>query len=128
VVHVTRKSADQPVVISGFSTPGFYRLRAGGQERIVAVNIPESETALRYLSLGDLSLATHGAAVYQVASWHEHQQVLSNLRHGKPLWPLLLFLAFLLTVSEEIFANLRSRATVLPDALRQFLRRGARAS
>jgi hypothetical protein len=54
--------------------------------------------------------------------------MLSNLRHGKPLWPLLLFLAFVLTVAEELFANLRSRATVLPEALRQFLRRGARTA
>jgi hypothetical protein len=128
VVHVSRPDAGKPVIIGGFTTPGFFRIIRGDRERVVAVNIPESETSLRYLSTDDLALSARGASVYQARSWHEHQQVLTNLRHGKPLWPFLLFLAFFLTVAEELFANLRSRATVLPEALRQFLRRGARAT
>jgi hypothetical protein len=126
-VHVTRADVAKPVVISGFAEPGFYRLERGGRELLLAANLPEAETELRYLLADELVLSTRPVTTYQAESWAEHQENLAGVRHGKPLWPLLLCLAFLLAVTEELFANLRSRAVMLPEALRQFVKRGGRA-
>jgi len=126
LVQASRADASRPVILSGFAAPGFYRLERQGRELTLAMNLPESEVDLRYRQAGELSLATQVLPAYQAESWAEHQENLARVRHGKPLWPLLLCVAFLLAVSEELFANLRSRAVVLPEALRQFVRRGGR--
>jgi hypothetical protein len=126
-LHVTRSEVSKPVVISGFEAPGFYRLERNGRELTLAANLPEAETEFRYLRSEELALATHDLPTYQAESWAEHQENLAGVRHGKPLWPLLLCLAFFLAATEELFANLRSRAVVLPEALRQFVRRGGRS-
>jgi hypothetical protein len=126
-VHVTRPDASKPVVIPGFAEPGFHRLERAGREVSLAANLPEAETELRYLLPEELTLSTRQVTTYQAESWAEHQENLAGVRHGKPLWPFLLCLAFLLAVTEELFANLRSKAVMLPEALRQFVKRGGRA-
>ena len=126
-LHVTRADVSKPVVVSGFTEPGFYRLERGGREVTLAANLPEAETEFRYLQSEELALATREVPTYQADSWPEQQENLAGVRHGKPLWPLLLCLAFFLAATEELFANLRSRAVVLPEALRQFVRRGGRS-
>lgn len=126
-LHVTRPDVGKPVVVTGFDAPGFYRLERNGRELALAANLPESEVELRYLRGDELALATREVPTYQADSWPEHQENLAGVRHGKPLWPLLLCLAFFLAVTEELFANLRSKAVVLPEALRQFVRRGGRS-
>jgi|GEM_PF-1264045 len=126
-VHLTRPEAVKPVVLSGLDEPGFYRLQRGGREVSLAANLPEAETELRYLVPDELALATRQVTTYQAESWAEHQENLAGVRHGKPLWPFLLCLAFALAVTEELFANLRSKAVMLPEALRRFVKRGGRA-
>jgi len=127
-LSLSRPSSNKPVVVRGFDEPGFYHLQRNGKERVIAVNIPEVESGLTYSSPEELGLPLRTARLYQADSWHEHQQNLVNLHHGRPLWPFLLCCAFGLAISEEFFANLRSRSSGLPDTLRQFLRRGGRAA
>ena len=126
-LHVSRTAAGKPVVIAGFAVPGFYRLDRAGRELVLAANLPEAETEFRYLQAEELALSAKDVTMYQAETWPEHQENLAGVRHGKPLWPLLLCLAFFLAVTEELFANLRSKAVALPEALRQFVRRGGRA-
>lgn len=127
-MSLSRPSATKPVVIRGFDEPGFFHLQRNGKERVIAVNTPEEETGLTYSSPEELGLPLRTTRLYQADSWHEHQQNLTNLHHGRPLWPFLLCCAFVLAISEEFFANLRSRASGLPDTLLQFMRRGGRAA
>lgn len=126
-VHVSRSAVDNPAILSGFPEPGFYMLRRQGKERQVAINVPEAESAMTYVTKDEAGLPLRQATVYHAENWHQHQQNLANLRQGRPLWPALLLLAFVLAVTEELFANLRSRAKAVPEALRQFLGRGASA-
>jgi len=128
MVTVNRADTDKPVILSGFDEPGFYHLERGGKKRAIAVNIPGEESNLGYLREDELGQSLRPASVYQADTWHKHQQNLVNLHHGRPLWPFLLCLAFFFAVTEEIFANLRSRSAGFPDVLRQFMRRGARAA
>ncbi len=126
--RVTRADSDKPIVINGFDQPGFYRLRRGERERMIAINVPSGEADMRYQTPDELSTALRRVSVFQAENWHEHQQNLVNIRQGRPLWPVLLCAAFFLAVTEELFANIRSRASVLPDILRQFIGRGTRSS
>jgi hypothetical protein len=126
-VHVERAGVDKPVIVNEFPEPGFYTLRRQGKERQLAINVPGKECAMVYVTKAEAALPFRNAAVYQAENWHELQQHLANVRQGRPLWPLLLLLAFVLAVTEELFANLRSRAKAVPEALRQLLGRGASA-
>lgn len=126
-VHVTRAAADRPAIVAEFPEPGFYLLRRQGEERQIAINLPEGEGVMEYVARSEAALPLREVAAYQSENWHQHQQHLANVRQGRPLWPLLLLLAFLLSAAEELFANLRSRAKAVPEALRQFLGRGATA-
>lgn len=127
-LSLSRPSRTKPVVVRGFDEPGFCHIQRNGKERVIAVNLPETESGLTYASPDELGLPLRTARLYQADSWHEHQQNLVNLHHGRPLWPFLLCCAFVLAISEEFFANIRSRTSGLPDTLRQFLRRGGRAA
>ena len=128
MVAVSRTNSQQPVILRGFDTPGFYRLERNGDERMIAVNCPEEESNLNYTAVEELRLSLHSAETYFAASWHELQQQLVDLRQGRPLWPLLLSMAFLVAVTEELLSNVRSRASGLPRSLQQFLRKGGRAA
>jgi hypothetical protein len=125
-IHLTRSGADKPFLVEGFDRPGFYRLVRQGREESLAINIPEAETELSYVTPEAARLPLGNLDCFQSDSWHELQQNLVHVRQGRPLWPLLLSVAFLLAITEELFANIRSRATVLPEALRQFVSRGGR--
>ena len=128
MVAMSRTNSQQPLILRDFGTPGFYRLERNDEERVIAVNCPEKESDLSYAAMGELGLALRSAETYFAASWHELQQQLVDLRQGRPLWPLLLSMAFLVAVTEELFSNVRSRASSLPRSLQQFLRRGGRAA
>ena len=125
-LNMTRTETTKPLIISEFEEPGFYHLIRNDEERMVAVNIPEEESDLSYVSADEIAFPLRAVKLYQADSWHQQQQHLVNLHHGRPLWPLLLCCAFFLAITEELFANVRSRASGLPEALRQFLRRGGR--
>ena len=124
---VRRRQSQNPFLVGPFLSAGFYRLRYAGSERRVAVNTPAAETDLTYRTsseLGGLSVP-HGA-VYVAESWREQQRHVAGLRFGRPVWPLLLALAFFLAVAEELFANMRSWAASVPRNLQEFLQRGGR--
>jgi hypothetical protein len=125
---LSRAASDKPFIVGGFELPGIYTLRRDAGERVLAINIPAEESELRYRSADELGAVLRDVTWYAATSWHELQNHLVGVRQGRPLWPLLLAFAFFLAVSEELFANLRSRASVLPEALRQFIKRGGRAA
>ena len=126
MLNLTRVASSSPLIFSGFEEPGFYELERDAERRVIAVNVPEQEGDLAYLGRAELAVPLGEARVYQADTWHRHQQNLVNLHHGRPLWPFLLCCAFLIAITEEIFANLRSRAAGLPETLQQFLKRGGR--
>jgi hypothetical protein len=108
LLTVRRSGPEQPFLIGGFSQPGIYRLRRENSEHQIAVNIPSSETELDYLADSELTGGLEKTTAYNSRNWAEQQKVLATLQHGRPLWPWLLLLAFLLTLAEEVFSNVRS--------------------
>ena len=128
LVAAERSRPGEPVVLPAFTETGHYRVAAGDDVRVIAVNVPPTESELTYVSREEIDLAFRASGVHQSEDWHRHQEQLADLRHGRPLWPVLLLLAFLLGATEEIFSNVRSRAGELPAALQQFLRRGQGAA
>jgi len=127
MVSVKRRDPADPVVLDGFDRPGVYRIEHGGLVRKVAVNLPKDECRMTFVGREEAAFSLRAASVYQAGNWEELQQRLADVRIGRPVWPVLLALAFFLALTEELFANFRSRAAGLPEALRQFLRRGGRA-
>ncbi|MBR4221606.1 MAG: hypothetical protein IKR81_10645, partial [Victivallales bacterium] len=51
----------------------------------------------------------------------ELNQKTEELRQGSPLWPLLLCIAFFLSIIELLFANIRSRAQATPRLIHDIL-------
>ncbi|OGV76192.1 MAG: hypothetical protein A3K19_18905 [Lentisphaerae bacterium RIFOXYB12_FULL_65_16] len=127
VLNVKRADNNRPVVLNGFDEPGFYRVARGAKERMIAVNVPPEEGDLSYLTVDEMAGGLPGDRVQQASAWQDQQQNLVNLRHGRPLWPFLLCIAFFLAATEEIFANLRSRTAGFSQSLRLFLKQGGRA-
>jgi len=123
-VTATRDSVEAPFLVSGFGTPGLFTLSGGGDELRIAVNPPASEGELEYVSTTKLAGDLRAATLRQAASWGEQQQQVGDLRYGRPLWPLLLVVAFFVAIVEELFANYQSRARGLPPGLRRLLAGG----
>lgn len=94
--------------LGGFLRPGHHEVRMGESVWHVAVNVPAAEGELAAVPRGDLlgPFAAQGTAVF-CADWEAQQEILQHRTSGRPLWPLLLALAFLLAIGEELFANLR---------------------
>jgi len=120
-----RETPGEPFMVSGFTSPGFWQIRHGDVELRVAVNIPKEESDLRFLEHMTLATNLGGTAVYFARNWSEHRERVSTLSQGRPLWPFLLVVAFLLALAEELFANLQSWVTEMPALVQQFLRRRA---
>lgn len=118
---VSRTSNLQPVLIRGFDQPGIYQLSRRDKTLQLAVNVAPEEGRLSYATRQRLSGDLRTATLYFAKGWQEHQVQLGNLRHGRPLWPLLLLLAFVIAIVEELFANYRSRARALPLELQRIL-------
>lgn len=123
-VSLSRSAGDRPFLLQDFHEPGFWRLRRGSRERVIAVNIPDTETVLVYVPELEIETAFKGTKVVQTRSWQGLQRDLADLHQGRPVWPWILCLALIVAVGEELFANVRSRASALPEALRRLLRRG----
>ncbi len=128
MISATRSSRDQPLLINGFHQPGFHLLKHDKKTETVAVNVPQSESSNSYLQPEELKYMFQNVPFFIAENWQQQERNLVNLHKGRPLWPLLLTFAFLLAVTEEIFANLRSNTSRLPDALRQFLTKGVKTA
>lgn len=118
---VTRKDSERPFLFEGFEIPGFYRLERGEISHPIAVNVPPAESSWEYLGDNRLKASMPGVQVYTADNWAAHLEQIQNVRRGRPLWPWLLTAVLLLTILEELVANLQSRARSMPTGLAHLL-------
>ncbi len=121
LLNAQRQSLAEPFLLDGFNTPGFHRITGADREIWAAVNVAAKERTLAFIGPGKLADDFRAANLYQAANWLEQREQLVNLQQGRPLWPLLLSVAFVLLLVEELFANVQSRVRELPAGLRQLL-------
>jgi hypothetical protein len=123
-VLLERQSARRGFTLDTFETPGVHQVQLPDENgpRLVVVNLPPAEFALSAVDARALPTQLAPAAVLVSSSVAEHQAAMGSLAHGYPLWPALLFLAFLLAVIEELFANIRSRQQAAPSGMDEVLR------
>ena len=120
-LSLTRGASTQPYLFQSFDTPGIHTISDGSQSLQVAINLPDQECALDYAGEAQL-LASAGKLPCAYTTGHSQlMQRISELRQGSPLWPLLLCLAFFLSIFELLFANLRSRAIESPRLVKEIL-------
>ena len=119
---VSRENLERPFLFEGFDSPGFYRLERGEISRPIAVNVPSDESNWEYLGENRLKASMPGLQVYTADNWTTHFEQILNVRRGRPLWPWLLIAVLLLTILEELVANLQSRARGMPSGLSRLLR------
>lgn len=120
-----RPDIGKPFLLSGFEVPGIYRLTLQTEvptARALAANVPRSESRLSAVPAVEIAQQVRPAAVNQAEDPAEQERQLAGATAGRPLWPWLLLLAFLLGIGEELLANYRSWAAAVPDTLRQLLR------
>ena len=120
-VSLTRSSPAKPFVIDGFTTPGIHSVSDGHATIRFAVNIPLEENVLEYHGRQELMDSLRGV---ETAYSTQHEELIDNIsraRQGSPLWPLLLCIAFFLSILEVLFANIRSRAVALPNAIGELI-------
>ena len=120
-VSLPRTSPAKPLIIDGFTMPGIHSISDGQRTLRFAVNIPSEETILEYHGRQELMDSLRGA---EAAYSTQHEELLDNInraRRGSPLWPLLLCMAFFLSILEVLFANMRSRAVALPHAIGELI-------
>ncbi len=120
-VALTRESPSKPFTIGGFTIPGIHSISDGQKALRFAVNIPVEECALEYYSGQELKDSLRGV---ETAFSNEYEELLDNItraRQGSPLWPLLLCIAFFLSILEVLFANIRSRSVAVPNAISELI-------
>lgn len=128
-VHdLERDGLGKPFVINGFDSPGLYQLTGATIQghRTIAVNIPEDERALVSFNGSELRNTMQGVPASYCEDHEELRRELSGMRQSRPLWPWLLLMAFLLSMVEVIFANVRSRPIGQPHLVGELLKRGQR--
>ncbi len=118
---VQRPELHSAFLISGFTEPGIYQLKAGDVQRQLAVNVPPAEGMLALYSAADLRQAAGKSPLCISDTPAELERQLSAQRQGRPLWPGLLLLAFLLSMLEVLFANVRCRRKKVPAQLQALL-------
>ena len=116
-----RPSENAAFLISGFEEPGIYQLRGGDLQRSLAVNVPSREGLLAVYGEAELRAAAGKFPPCISETPAELLEHLTEQRQGRPLWPLLLLLAFVLSMLEVLFANLRSQQKQTPVGLRELL-------
>lgn len=104
-----RATEQAPFLIDGFTEPGIYQLRGGELQRALAVNIPFREGRLALYGSEEIRNAGGNFPLCFSTNPTELLEHLAEQRQGRPLWPLLLTLAFFLSMLEVLFANFRSR-------------------
>ncbi len=95
-----RRTSDEPFRLPPFAEPGVYRLRRGGEERGIAVNVPAAECTLAYRDAKAEARALAPAAALAATTPAEQEEALALARSGRPAWPFLLGAAFLLALAE----------------------------
>lgn len=124
-VSLTRKSPARPFVIDGLAIPGIHSVSDGHTTTRFAVNIPLEETVLEYHGRQELLESLRGV---ETACASQPEELLDNIaraRQGSPLWPLLLCIAFFLSILEVLFANIRSRSVALPHSIGELIGKGS---
>ncbi|MBQ9367937.1 MAG: hypothetical protein IJT83_09170, partial [Victivallales bacterium] len=121
VFALTRSSSVAPFVFQQLDTPGFYTISSGQHSVQIAVNLPVSERILNYTGEKRLLATTGDLPTAYTTSPAELNQKAEELRQGSPLWPLLLCIAFFLSIIELLFANARSRAQATPRLIHEIL-------
>jgi hypothetical protein len=116
-----RKDSASPFLLDGFYAPGLYELSRGDISRSIAVNISPSEGLLSACNASELRAAAPGALLQVSEDPAELRRHLSEQHQGRPLWPSLLLLAFLLSMLEVLFANIRSRQRSQPQQITALL-------
>ncbi len=125
---LSRPDSARPFMINGFERIGHYRLRAGGRERTVAVNLPETELRFDYLPPRELAFGLPADRVWQAGDWPRQADHLRLLERGRALWPWLLLFAFLLALGEELLANWFGRTRKPPESLAKVVGRTSSAA
>ena len=87
----------------------------------VAVNLPVEETTLDYASEAKLLATTRNLPTAYTTAPAQLNQKVEELRQGSPLWPLLLCIAFFLSIIELLFANVRSRSQTTPRLIHEIM-------
>ncbi len=109
-------------LVSGFDEPGIYSLSGGGFRRLLAANVPSREGQLAVYGASELQASAGKFPLCISETPAELLEQLSEQRQGRPLWPLLLLLAFFLSMLEVLFANIRSRQKQPPARLQELLK------
>ena len=120
-VSLKRDSQAKPFVVGGFTMPGIHSIGDGSKELRFAVNIPIEECSLEYDNGDELMATVRGA---ESAYSTEHEELIDNVskaRQGSPLWPLLLCMAFFLSILEVLFANIRSKSVAVPRTVGELI-------
>jgi len=104
-----RPSPSQPFRLDCFKAPGLYQVDCPPFRHHVAVNPPASEAVLSCLRPEDLARIPLPDSISCPQNRDDLQKLLTAFRDGRPLWPTLILLAFLLSVTELLLANLKSR-------------------
>ncbi|MBP5639152.1 MAG: BatA domain-containing protein [Victivallales bacterium] len=119
-------SSGKMLILNGFHNLGIYTVDLPwGEKRQIAVNLPEAEKMLSFLSstelldgrLGDLPVA------YSV-NQEELRKQMNLAGHRFPLSPWLLIAAFCLSMVEVIYANIRSLRPPQPKTVETLLKHG----
>ncbi len=118
-----RNDFSAPFLLDGLANPGLYELRYAETSRHLAVNIPSSEGQLSTFSEAELRAVAPGTLLQVCSDPGELRAQLLQQHQGRPLWPSLLLAAFLLSILELLFANLRSRQRSRPRQLDALLSR-----
>ena len=124
MVEAEREAAGRPFVLRGFDEPGLYRLTSGDFVRTAAVNLPAGEMTLTYWRGEELCKSLPDVATAYTESNDELRRELLGMRQSSPLWPWLLLGAFVLSMVEVVFANVRSRPIGQPHLVGDLLRHG----
>lgn len=121
MLRVQRLERTQPFLLEPLEQAGLYQLAGEGWQRQAAVNIPAAEGELLGRSETDLRRALPGGNVVFSSDPETLRRVAAEQRQGRPLWPLLLLVAFFLCMLEGLFANWRSHSRGRPAKLESAL-------
>lgn len=121
-LRTLKTGTDNSLGIEACTLPGFYTSRsaAGGQPQpAFALNVMRSESDLKRLSPADVSTLTGLSAIRVAESKDELLQLVKELRIGRPMAEPLLWLVFLLSITELFLANRAGRkARTLTEQLK----------
>ena len=121
---LTRDNPAAPILLDGLTMPGIHTLSSGAETCRIAVNIPAAERDLAVMSSAELLSSLKPLPAAYSSDHGQLRRHVDELRQGSPLWPLLLILAFALSMLEVLFANSRSRAVTQPRLVGQLLKQG----